>query len=461
MFKEQFLDALNSIAIDNEKSTLENLSFDTKKLDNKIFLVAYSGGLDSHVLLHLCAEAQLNIRAVYINHGLQQEANQWQRHCQLVCENLKIHFESICVDATPKSGQSPEEAARNARYRALKENLKNQEILLTAHHQDDQAETLLLQLMRGAGTAGLASMPAEQVFGDGSHWRPMLDVSREQIKQYANDNKLQWIDDPSNQDTSFDRNFLRQDVVPLLQQRWPQVSATIKKSADIQQENLELIQAMAEIDLANVITANLEVISLKRLSFLSSVRQFNLLRFWIKQVGLDKPTRNIIQQIQSTVLPAAEDASPLVSWENTELRRFKDELYLMTSLQAHDEKLTFDWDVKQNLNINHLALTITANHRVTEGLAVKYLEKNLTIKFRHGGEKIKPVGQQHTSSLKNLMQQKEIPPWCRSRIPLLYIDDELACVCGYWVADSYADKGSNAWLPVLTDRHEVRGVRGE
>ena len=121
----------------------------------------------------------------------------------------------------------------------------------------------------------------------------------------------------------------------------------------------------------------------------------------------------------------------------------------MTSLQAHDEKLTLEWDAKQNLNINHLALTITANNRVADGLAVKYLEKNLTIKFRHGGEKIKPVGQQHTSSLKNLMQKKEIPPWCRSRIPLLYIEDELACVCGYWVADAFADKGSNGWLPII------------
>lgn len=447
MLKEQFLNALASI--DREQSSLEKPSSNFLKLEDKTFLVAYSGGMDSHVLLHLCAEIKLNIRAVYINHGLQQEADQWRQHCQSVCEKLKIHFESIEVDAKPVSGQSPEEAARNARYRALKENLSHREVLLTAHHQDDQAETLLLQLMRGAGTAGLASMPVMQGFGGGSHWRPMLDVSREQIKQYAIVNKLRWIDDPSNQDTSFDRNFLRQNVVPLLQQRWPQVNATIKKSADIQQENLELIQSMAQIDLANIITANPRVISLKRLSSLSSIRQFNVLRLWIYQVGLDKPTRNVIRQIQSNVLSAAEDALPLVSWENTELRRFKDELYLMTSLQSHDENLMMEWDAKQNLNIKHLALTISANHSVADGIAVKYLDKNLTIKFRHGGEKIKPVGQQHTSSLKNLMQQKQIPPWRRSRIPLLYIEDELACVCGYWVADAFAEKESNGWLPII------------
>ena len=444
MLKEQFQKALDSI-----KNDLTNPFSENNTIETQTVLVAYSGGMDSHVLLHLCVALNLDVRAVYINHGLMQEANQWQQHCQSVCEQLQVDFKSITVDAKSKSGESPEEAARNARYLALKNCLNNQEILLTAHHQDDQAETLLLQLMRGAGTAGLASMPVMQIFGSGIHCRPLLNFSRDAIKQYAITNNLQWIEDPSNKDTSLDRNFLRQEVVPLLQKRWPQVNASIKQSADIQQDNLELLQVMAEIDLANVITSNQQVISLKRLLTLSSVRQFNVLKFWINRACMDKPTRNVLQQIQTAVIPAAEDSAPLVTWGNTEVRRFKDGLYLMQSLSQHDDEIVIEWDSKQSLDIKHLGLTITANHRVSNGLSNDYAGKKLTIKFRHGGEKIKPVGQQHTSSLKNLMQQKEIPPWCRSRIPLLYIDDVLACVCGYWVADDFAVKGDIGWLPEL------------
>jgi len=444
MLIEQFQKALLSIHIDLERS-----SSGSNRHDNKTYLVAYSGGLDSHVLLHLCTIEKLDIRAVYINHGLQEEASQWQHHCRMVCDQLGVNFESITVDAKPGSGQSPEEAARNARYKGLKSCLKKHEILLTGHHQDDQAETLLLQLMRGAGTAGLASMPRFQDFGSGTHIRPMLDVSRQEIKRYAVQNELQWIEDPSNKDTSFDRNFLRQEVIPLLQKRWLQVVSTIKKSADIQQQNLELIQAMAEIDLAKIITSDQRVIALKRLDMLSPARQFNVLKFWINRAGLDKPTRNVLQQIQRTVITAAEDASPLVTWENTEVRRFKDELYVMPSLQAHDNETILQWNSKQRLHIKSLDLSITAEHGVSKGLSSDYLDKTLMIKFRQGGEKIKPVGHQHTSSLKNLMQQNEIPPWCRPRIPLLYIDDVLACVCGYWVADEFVSKEESGWLPVV------------
>lgn len=448
MLKEQFQKALNSI-----HSSLLNSELSKSSPENKKYLVAYSGGLDSHVLLHLCAKAKLNTRAVYINHGLQTDADNWQQHCQTVCDQLQIEFESIGVDARARTGQSPEEAARNARYTALKKHLKKQEYLLTAHHQEDQAETLLLQLMRGAGTAGLASMPAVQIFGNGYHCRPMLDCARDAIKQYADQEKLRWVEDPSNNDTSFDRNFIRQQVIPILQKRWPQVNSVIKKSAEIQQENLELIHAIAAIDLASIITKNQRIISIRQLCKLSTARQFNVLKFWIKNSALDKPTRNVLTQIQSSVLTAMEDAEPLVAWANTEVRRFKDELYVMPSLNQHDEEKVLLWNAEKNMQLNNLDVFITVKRNVVNGLSPDCLDKKLEIKFRRGGEKIKPAGQQHTSSLKNLMQQKEIPPWCRSRIPLLYIDDVLACVCGYWVADEFADKGKGGWMPVLKNMH--------
>lgn len=449
MIKAPFQKALNSIQTELSRLSSEGHS-------NTSYLVAYSGGMDSHVLLKLCVEHGLSVRAVYIHHGLQSEADQWQQHCQSQCELLQVEFEAIKVNAEPAGGQSPEEVARNARYDALKTNLASQECLLTAHHKDDQAETLLLQLLRGAGTAGLASMPPIQSFGSGYHCRPMLELTRDEIKSYADNQQLSWIEDPSNKDMAFDRNFLRQQIFPVLQQRWPQASQLIKQSADIQQENLELIEVMAAIDLANIITNNQNVMSITKLSRLSAVRQFNVLRYWIKRADMDRPTRNIVQQIQTTVLTAADDAEPLVAWAGTEVRRFKDEIYIMSSLKPHDDTCKYRLNPEESLPIDYLDMVISVDHHVNSGLSDEYLDKKLEIKFRQGGEKIKPFGKQHTANLKKLMQQYEVPPWQRSRIPLLYVDDTLACVCGYWLADEFVSQDGNGWLPVL--QIERRGM---
>jgi len=455
MIQEPFQKALNSIQADIDQISSAIHSGSSR------YLVAYSGGMDSHVLLKLCVDLGLAVRAVYIHHGLQTEADRWQQHCRLQCEQLRVEFEAISVDAAPGEGQSPEEAARTARYDALEAVLNPQECLLTAHHKDDQAETLLLQLLRGAGAAGLASMPRTQSFGGGYLCRPLLELTRDEIRNYAQAQQLNWIEDPSNQDMSFDRNFLRQQVFPVLRQRWPQASQSIKQSADIQQENLELIETMAAIDLANITSSSQNALSIGKLLRLTAVRQFNVLRFWIRHSGMGKPTRNIVQQIRSTVLTAAEDAEPLVAWASTEVRRFKDEIYIMPSLKPHDETCEYVWNPEENIRIDFLDMTLSVDRHASSGLADELLDKKLAIRFRQGGEKIRPFGKRHTANLKKLMQQYEVPPWQRSRIPLLYVDDALACVCGYWLADEFVNKNGNGWLPVLQTRDEGRGTRDE
>lgn len=409
------------------------------------YLVAYSGGVDSHVLLHLCKQAGVKVRAIHINHGLQQQADEWTQHCSNVCTELDVAFLNINVQAKPQNGDSPENAARKARYTALYAALDHDECLLTAHHLDDQSETLLLQLFRGAGPAGLAAMPLFR----NRHARPMLEFGRDEIMQYARAHDLSWVEDPSNKDTGIDRNLVRNTILPLIKQRWPKVDVSLSQVAVQQQQTLELMEAMAAIDLAAIVTQQTDVISASALNKLSRARQLNVLRYWIHQYANDGPTANALLEIIDTVLNAADDAEPVVSWGRSELRRYRDGLYLMP-VRQHDEKEVFFWTPQTTLRLKELDIDISVSKNKTPGLNMELLNREFSVRFRTGGERIRPVGRGHTHSLKKLMQDADIPPWLRARIPLLYLDDELVCVCGYWLAEAFvAKQGEEGWLPTV------------
>lgn len=402
------------------------------------YLVAYSGGLDSHVLLHLCAKfSRLPVRAIYIHHGLQDEADQWSVHCSDACDALQLPFKTIHVDASKRSGESPEETARKARYAALKSELEPGDCLLTAHHQDDQSETVLLQLFRGAGVAGLAAMPVIREMNQTFHARPLLSFSRDEIHDYANENNLKWVEDPSNTDTDFDRNLLRHDIIPVIKNRWSQLGDSLTKMASQQQDALEIIEAMAGVDLACIVTQQACVIDIAGLSKLSKARQLNVLRSWIHQCADDAPTANILHQVLQTVLPAADDACPEVCWGQSEIRRYQGKLYCLKRVE-HDASEIFDWNPKDKLVLENLGIELSAEQGHLQGLKPELLDKALKVAFRQGGEKIRPVARKNTHSLKKLMQEAGIPPWQRSRIPLLYLGEELICVYGYWIAEGYA-----------------------
>jgi len=217
--------------------------------DSGRLLVGYSGGMDSHVLLHavwgLRNELKLEMSAVHVNHGLQSDAEAWADSCADFCRSQQIPIAIIQVDATPEKGESPEAAARDSRYCALHDLMLKGDILLTAHHSDDQAETVLLQLLRGSGPSGLSAMPIISGFGPGFHARPLLEFSRAELAEYAQHNRLQWLEDFSNSDTSFDRNFLRQEVVPLLKQRWPAMHKTLSRSSTSAQWTTGLRSSLA------------------------------------------------------------------------------------------------------------------------------------------------------------------------------------------------------------------------
>jgi len=415
------------------------------------YLVAYSGGLDSHVLLHVCSRLELPVRAVHVHHGLQSQADSWVEHCTDVCAQLGIDLSVIHVNAAASNGDSPEDAARKARYAALASELKAGECLLTAHHADDQAETFLLQLMRGAGVAGLAAMPETKTFAGGWHARPLLVYSRSTIHEYARAEDLRWIEDPSNENTEFDRNLLRQTILPRLQQRWPAVARSIGNSARYQQEALELNQALARIDLAATLTQQADVLSITKLQRLSRARQLNVLRYWLRLCAGRPPSRNVLLELMDTLLSAAAQTSPLLHWGNYELRVYQQQLYFLPVVKDDFAALNVSWDGKTPVQLSE-NIVVTAVSMAGSGLDPCLREHNLSLRFRRSGERLQVAGKSHHQDLKKLMQEAGIPPWQRARIPLLYVDDELACVCGYWLAEDFCvPRDTPGWLPVCEE----------
>ena len=438
--------------LDLFSSNFSQINSDASTQKNS-FVIAYSGGLDSHVLLHVCHSLNLPIRAIHVHHNLQSVADDWVTHCQQVCLQLNVSLEVLYVDATAQARQSPEDAARIVRYAALVNAMQAGETLLTGQHADDQSETFLLQLMRGASAAGLAAMPLQRSLGSVIQQRPLLTFSRDEIEAYANANKLKWIEDPSNQDTAFDRNFIRQRVLPILKERWPALNSSLSHTVNVQQENLEILEAMAAIDLANVSMQSQTCLSIPKLLQLSIVRQKNALRFWVKQNSPHQPTRKLLDEIHNAVLSASEDARPCVKWGKSEIRRYQNSLYLLPQTEVFDSTQSFIWQADSELEMDGVGILtrqITPGSHVLKqapGLKQAYLDLPLQISFRQGGERIQLVGHSQSRRLKSLFQEAGIAPWQRQKIPLIYCEEKLIAVSNLWIAaGSEAAEGEDGWL---------------
>ncbi len=399
---------------------------------HKRLWVAYSGGLDSTVLLHalskLAAAGQLKnyLCAIHVHHGLSVNADEWQLACARSAAEMGVCFESVAVNAQPRKGESPEATAREARYQAIAERMAAGDVLLTGHHQDDQAETVLIQLLRGCGIKGLAAMPATQPFAAGQLNRPLLAYSRQQLQAYAEAHRLSWVDDESNQSSDYDRNYLRNQIIPQLQLRWPSMSATLSRSASHCAEGAQLCEELAAQDLRDMVLADPMTLSVSRLLVMSRARQNNLLRYWISKQGLPLPTSRQLQQITTRLLVAKTDAMPQVTWPGAEMRRFSGQLYLLSPLPPHDAGQIIEWPVQQpTLVIEPLGLTL---QRSELNVVQKY---DIQIRFRQGGEAIRLPNNSHHTSLKKLFQKQGVPPWQRNRLPLLYVRGELLEIAGW------------------------------
>jgi tRNA(Ile)-lysidine synthase len=420
------------------------------------------------VLLHLMQSLQaallsdgIKISAIYINHNLSPSASDWGDFCQSVCLQYKIPFENLSVNAKAKQRQSPEEAARDARYLALKNHLTSSDCLLTAHHQSDQVETVMLQLLRGSGPKGLAAMAFSRDFFHLNLSRPLLQFSRQQIKDYALQHQLQWVEDESNQDLNFKRNFLRHTILPQLQQQWPGMETTLFRVSQLQSETSDILEEVAredlakcEVDLENEKKTNSwfcePMLDRQKLLTLSSARIKNCLQFWLRKNKVAVLTSSLLNQFLDGFIFKMPGAKTQISWkyknQQFHLRYYQNRLFLSQQLFCKTKIINSDtpllWNFKNNSQINlgnsqlqakfsqSQSSSSTQSSKGNSWLDLDKLPETVQINFRQGGELFKKNQHSQHFSLKKWFQEQSIPPWLRSKIPLIYVNKELIQV-GY------------------------------
>jgi tRNA(Ile)-lysidine synthase len=415
--------------------------------------IAYSGGVDSHVLLHLCAVYRHDFRlhAVYIHHGLQDVAEGWGQHCQATAEQLQIGFSLLRVNAHPAPGQSPEEAARNARYQALQALLNNGDVLMLAQHREDQLETVLLQLFRGAGLPGLSGMPAQCQFGKGQMVRPLLDASKQAILDYAQAQNLHWVEDPTNQQNDYDRNYLRNVILPNLKERWPASDKTVSRSAQHCAEAQSILTELAQELLNQVLLTEHNTLDINKLLSFTQQKQHLIVRQWFKYLGLKMPPQSLLSRIFTEVIAAKTQSDPVLALAEHSVRRYHGQLYCVPNFAVFDmsDKL---WPRDQRVVTISKQMSITAYEASTGILAKQWQNALVTVRFRSGGETIKLPGRQGHHALKKLYQEAGIPPWQRTAMPLIYLDDKLAAVADLWIsADFYTDQTTTSCVRLVVD----------
>ncbi|HEB96723.1 MAG TPA: tRNA lysidine(34) synthetase TilS [Sedimenticola thiotaurini] len=414
--------------------------------------VAYSGGRDSHVLLELMAllapRLPAPVAAVHVHHGLQQGAARWAGHCERVCADLGVPYRCIELALSVPPGESLEAVAREARYRALAGILGDGEMVLTAHHRSDQAETVLLQLLRGAGVAGLAAMPVLAPLGPGLLGRPLLSFDAEQVAERARRRRLQWLEDPSNRDTGFDRNFLRQRVIPLLAGRWPALSRTLARSARHCAEAQALIDESARADLEGLLEGGGDTLSTSALAELSPPRARAALRAWIRGAGFRVPDSARLDRILTEMVGAAPDRSPMVHWAGAELRRYRGRLYLMPPLQSPAAGTVLRWDGRSPL-VLPAGLGSLSVRRGRPGIdSARWARGTIEIRFGRPSGRLRLAGEGCSRSFRQFCQQRAIPPWERDRLPLIHLDGELAAVAGLCLCEPFASEAEDSVQPV-------------
>jgi tRNA(Ile)-lysidine synthase len=414
------------------------------------WVVAYSGGLDSHVLLHLCARLRAAhpgvppVVALHVNHGVQQQADAWAAHCATVSGGLGIPFFARPAQLAPTDAARPSEAAlRAARYRAFAQFCADDDLLLLAHHRDDQVETVLLRLLRGAGVAGLAGMPRERACGRARLCRPLLETGRARLRAYAEAQGLRWIEDPSNECPDYDRNYLRLEVLPALRQRWPAVAATAARVARYARDALEAEAACVAADLPRVLAG--AAIELDALQALPEPRRRAVLRAWLAGLGLPPaPARSLAALLRDMTIAAA-DRIPETRWPGVVVRRYRGRLHVEAT--GVDEPNEGSWPTAGGENYVWTAgSTIALSPDVGAGLSRERLPARIDVRRRTGGEAFLPAGSTHHRPLRKWLQEHDVLPWRRENLPLLFAGDRLIAVADLGVAAEFAARaGEPSW----------------
>jgi len=384
------------------------------RAEDRPLLVGFSGGLDSMVLLHLFASdpaSRARLRAIHVDHGLQPDAGRWSDRCQATCTALGVPLTTVRVQVDDDAGHGPEGAARMVRHAVFEAELRDDEVLVLAHHRDDQAETFLLRALRASGPDGLAAMRPWRRFGRGWLWRPLLDTSRADLLAYARQHGLHWVEDPSNADDAFDRNFLRHRVLPLLHERWPNVDAAFARSAALSAEATSLLADEDAQALDRVRTSDPQVVDVVGLRALPSTRRARVLRRWIETLGLPPLPAQGIATIESELLHAASDDAREFAWSGAVVHRWRNVLHA----GRVREPLPADW---QALWDGRAALPLP-DGGVLQLQGCNGFDEPVRVSARRGGERIRLAGRSHSHTLKHVLQDVGIPPWQRVHLPLL------------------------------------------
>jgi len=410
-------------------------------------LIGLSGGVDSVVLLHLLKEISerfsWQLSALHVHHGISRNADEWARFCTDQCARLHIPLLVEHVDIAPLRAHGIEAAARRLRHEVFSR--QQCDFVAFAHHADDQAETLLLQLLRGAGVRGASAMPLLcRRAGAPDLVRPLLRCSRQEILDYAARHDLQWIEDESNADDNYPRNYLRHRVLPLLSGKFPAYRETLSRSAEHFAEASGLLDELAQQDAEQMIEGGTLVIGALRA--LSPPRARNLLRYFLKSSGAPMPQSAQLDDMLRQLCVARRDAAVCVNYSDWQVRRYKDKAYALQALGEFDREIVLPWHEESKLKWPALDAWLyfdqgqnpqCASSQFSAISLEKLRRAPVTLRLRHGGESLRPHPEAATCSLKNLLQQRNIPPWRRSRLPLLYCGDELVCIPDIVVAASY------------------------
>jgi tRNA(Ile)-lysidine synthase len=390
--------------------------------------VAFSGGADSTALLHALASLPQararGLRAVHVDHRLQAGSIHWAQHCRDTCAALDVPLTVILVTVEQGSGDGLEASARDARYAAFAEILGQEELIVLAHHRDDQAETVLLKLLRGAGPEGLAGMREYRPFGHGGLWRPLLPLAQAELLAYVAANALGHIEDPSNADPAMARNFLRAEILPRLRRHWPQTVDSIVHSANLSRDAADHLETRWRAAGAALRGAEPGTLDAAGWLALAPALRVPLLAAWLHELGMSAPTTAQRKQLERQIRDAAADRLPRIRWGNTELRLWRGLIWALPPEQPFERQWEAHWQGELLALPGGGTLSLAAP-----------LELALTVRYRRGGERIRPAGDPHTRELRDLFQRGAIPPWLRPRCPLIYAGDELLAVADRWVSE--------------------------
>lgn len=417
-------------------------------------VLGFSGGLDSTVLLHLLSTylpgRTVQLQAHHVDHGLQLDSHRWVAHCAQVAAQLGVDFCTTRLDGTPPLGASVEDWARQHRYASLLAQIDNRSILVTAHHRNDQAETVLLQALRGAGPHGLAGIRARGYYADKRLLRPLLSEPRQDLLAYGHTHALTWLDDPSNNDARFARNRLRHQVMPVLEREFPGAGAALARVAALQSGVVEVLDALVDALLRDNEPLDLALLR----TCAAPLRPFVVKR-WLARAGGPVPGRMQLEHMLRDMLDARDDGMPMVSWRGAAVRRYDNKFFLTPARlpvpDAEVLKCAMPWTP---LNLSHGSLQAFETP-IGGADPAALASAALSVRFRHGGERLRLHAGGPRRALKSLFQEWRVPPWLRDGWPLVYVGDQLALVPGQAITAEFRAGEDDAgivfeWRPQIS-----------